>query len=205
MALRDFFLGGKQNEKKENSWDAGTNQLNKGDFTAKAATTARNEPERRAPEYSEPRGPRYYVLRECMTGITEYGYFCGGRQLGAAAVDSIPGFPVRLQCEGLNLNSEFDKTIFPGVTREIMDRSTGRVYAVITGFGDGTHTLQTPQGTFVVKTGPGLWHFLRDGVQIAALTPGQTRDTHMVMTVREPLPDSLALLMMSFPLVQIYR
>lgn len=205
MALRDFFLGGKQNEKKESSRDTGVNQLNKGDFTGKAAGFASSAPECRVPEYSEPRGPRYYVLRECMTGVTEYGYFCDGRQLGAAAVDSIPGFPVRLQCEGLNLYSEFDKTVFPGVTREIMDQSTGRVYAVVTGFGDGTHTLQTPEGSFVVKTGPGLWHFLRDGVMIANLTNGNNPGAQLTMTAREALPDSLALLMMSFPLVQIYR
>lgn len=192
MALKDFLFGG--NERKNASAD---NTFNKGASFEKAPAQASRQPEHQS--------PRYYVLRECVTGMTEYGYFRDDTLIGAAAVASLPYFPVRLQCEGLNLSSEFEKTVFPGVTREIMNEADGALYAQITGFGNGAHTLMTPQGTFVVKTEPGLWYFLREGFQLAVLTRDGTPGSQLRMTVREPIPDSLALLFMSFPLMQMWQ
>lgn len=195
MALKDFLFG----DKKPDSGNSGGNAFNKGTAFEK---TAVQSGQTRQPAYQS---PRYYVLRECVTGMTEYGYFRDDKLIGAAAVATLPSFPVRLQCEELNLSSEFDKTVFPGVTREIINEIDGSEYAQITGFGDGTHMLRTPEGTFVVKTGPGLWHFLRDGFQLASLTREGGPGSQLRMTVREAIPDSLALLFMSFPLMQMWR
>ena len=196
MALKDFLFGDK---KKQDTPASGGNAFHK-DTGFEKKTVCSEQPQQ--PEY---RGPAYYVLRECVTGMTEYGYFRDGQLIGAAAVASLPDFLVRLQCEGLNLRSEFDKTVFPGVTREIVNEADGSLYAQITGFGEGTHTLRTPEGTFVVKTGPGVWHFLREGVQVAAMTREGAPGSRLQMTVRESIPDALALMFMSFPLMQMWR
>ena len=120
-------------------------------------------------------------------------------------VMTVPGFPVRLQGERLHLRSDFDKTIFPGVTREIRDEVTGAVYAQVTFYAEGTHTLKLPNCSLVVKSQPGVWQFLRDGVHIAQLRRMGQPGSELELTFRDPLPDHIALLMMSFPLIQIGR
>ena len=144
----------------------------------------------------------YYVMEESMTGVTEYSYYHGKQLLGTANAMVLPSFPVRIQGSGVMLDTEFDKTVFPGVTRELV-APDGKPFGTVIWYGEGTHALNIPGESLVVKNEPGIWRFLRDGRAIAVLKRGA--DSRLTLMPNDPVRDDLALLMMSFPLLQIAR
>lgn len=190
MGLKDFLFGGKAGRRDDHNRNKDFDDT-KGSYDPSV------------PRDYTPLSLRYYVLEECMTGITEYGYFCEGRPVGAALVHCVPGFPVRLQGEGLNLRSEFDKTIFPGVIREIQDEVTGQIYAQVSYYGAAMHTLTLPGWSLMVHADPDGYRFHREGKLIAKLRKTDDPAQKLILTVWETIPDHVALLMMSFPLLRI--
>lgn len=202
MAFKDFFLGKKKNDMIKGNDTQAVNELNKYTYTATSAQPAAPVRPVAPVRPAVPRQPQaqYRVERVEMTGITEYTYLHGDQTIGSAAALVAPGFPVEVHGCGLRLVSPFDSTIFPGCFREINDLNTRTAYARITYYGEGSHSLRCPQGEFVVRSHHQGWDFLSNGTSIASLSRMDPCTNHMHMRVRENLPDSLALLMLTFPL-----
>lgn len=161
---------------------------------------------------------RYYAMRNCYTGLNQYGFFRGKDPLGKATCLVAPDFPVKIQGRGLNLTSEFDRdaTIFPGQSRNICRENTGEVYAKIIYHDTGVHSLHTVFDTIHIRSQEDTHRFYREGRQIALISKISPEDHALLpqdvswelrymMMSQEEISDSLALLLLNFPILQFAR
>ena len=158
----------------------------------------------------------YIVTRRCLTGVNEYHYFRGIHPIGDGAALVLPNFPVSIRGAGLSLRCEQEPgmTIFPGVTKPVTREDNGEVFADITWYEIGQHSLSTGRETLLIRSCEGRYHFFRGGVLIARMGQvGKVPDLMqpleenwkpvLAMMPLEPVSTELALLMLSFPLLQI--
>ena len=87
---------------------------------AKGATQGKPDPDRIQLVNTLLQGS-YRIFRRDVTGMTEYRFYCKDRLLGTARCQVGRDFPVVIFRDGLVFNSCFDKTIVPGVTRDVID------------------------------------------------------------------------------------
>lgn len=150
------------------------------------------------------------------TGANEYRYYRGNEQIGEAEAEVSPSFPVTVTGAGMTLSCRQDpgRTIFRGCSNVVSLNDGQQEYARVVYLETGVHTMELSYDRLRVTFGDGTYRFFRDGNPVAVMrraTPdsGPQRfwdsrwEPQMVMMATEPLPDPLALLMLSFPLLQI--
>ena len=157
----------------------------------------------------------FRVLRQDITGAVRYRFYHRDRLIGTAEAMVYPGFPVVLQQGGRILNSSFDpeQTIFPGVSREIVDADNcSEPAAWLTWQGSGEHTLTVNWGaepqTVRILTKDEEHQFWLEDRQIAVICKLPQRQTisdwelRWCMQIMEEMPDEMAMLLMSFPVLR---
>lgn len=150
------------------------------------------------------------------TGANEYRYYRGNEQIGEAEAEVSPTFPVTISGAGMTLRCTQDpgRTIFRGCSNVVTLNDSRKEYARVVYLESGVHSLELDYDRLRVTVSDGTYRFFRDGQPVAVMrraTPdsGPQRfwdsrwEPQMVMMVTEPLPEPLALLMLSFPLLQI--
>lgn len=155
------------------------------------------------------------VLRQDTTGAVRYRFYYRDRLVGTATAMVCPGFPVVLQQGGMILNSSFDpeQTIFPGVSREIVDADNcSESVARLTWQGSGEHTLTVNWGaepqTVRILTKDEEHQFWVEDRQIALIRKLPQRqsisdwEVGWCLRPMEELPDEMAMLLMSFPMLR---
>lgn len=157
------------------------------------------------PGFGGPGGNSGYVAEmEAMTGYTQYTYYHGSREIGGAMAHALPGFPADIRGSGLSLSTQFDATMFPGCIREIRDEISHRLWGTVTYQSEGTHILKVQDVEIVVKSREGEWRFLQKGKPLGVLKRADAGSAkRLILTPKETLDDDLALLLLSFPLLQI--
>lgn len=160
----------------------------------------------------------FRVFRKELTGVTQYRFYHQDRLLGTGSAGIGRGFPLVLRCTGLFLNSSMDpdQTIVPGCSRKIIDAdNAAAIVARLTYLKDGLHKLQlnwddSPM-TIQIQTQERTHLCYVQGKLIAAIMPlaqVQYMDEWVLsycLKAEIPLTDETALLLMSFPLLQIGR
>lgn len=155
-----------------------------------------------------------YHLAGChYTGFTAYTFYRGDTRIGTGSADVIPSWPVHIQWNGRNLYSEWDidNTLFPGVGRQVVDRSTSALFAQVLYQGRGKHSLKLGEQTIQVLQKGDSSHFYLNNRILAVLArvanpvppPDCDEATLYCMTAAPGIPEALALLMLSFPLLRI--
>lgn len=162
----------------------------------------------------------YFTARRCLTGVSEYRFFRETEPIGSAAAFVLPDYPVALACGELQLHCSHnpDRTLVPGCRQGIFYGGTPEEFAAVFWDGTGRHLIHTPFGTIQVVIQEGMYLFLRNNVCIGAMRtiqkeappsrslsvlPDPDWDMRMTMMTETQLPDVLALLLLSFPLLQI--
>lgn len=153
----------------------------------------------------------YTTARRCLTGINEYRFFRETEEIGSAAALVLPEYPVTLDSRELRLRCSHDRgmTLFPGCSRPVHTEPGGEEYARIFWDGTGKHRMQTPFGTISVLYQDEMYLFIRSNICIGALRrsrqelPGAEWEPRMSMMTETRLPEALAVLLLSFPLLQI--
>ena len=162
----------------------------------------------------------YFVTRHCGTGIHEYRFYRGTERIGSAAVWVLGQWDVTLRCPGgmLRFSHDPQMTVFSGCNRAVEDADSGEEYARVYWDGRGRHRIGPPFGSIQVEYREGVYAFGREERCFAALccvqkgslmdqTQRDFRDPEwelrMGMMTQDALPDDLAVLLMSFPLLQL--
>lgn len=173
---------------------------------------------RRAP--AQDNGTIYITSRNCVTGVNRYRFFRNSESFGHASAFVMPDCSVSMYCTGLMLTCSRDRdmTLVPGISVGIFDGDCMEEYARVFWDGAGQHRLQTPFGCIQVTYQEGMYLCHRDENLLGALctiqkgsaymlsrqeAPDPDWEPRMALHVTEPLPDELALLLLSFPLVQL--
>lgn len=157
----------------------------------------------------------WQVLRQDTTGAVRYRFFHRDRLIGTAEAMVYPGFPVVLQQNGMILNSSFDpeSTLFPGLTRVIADADRGcEPAAELTWQGSGEYRLtihwDTETKIVQIRSHGEEHQFWVEDRQIAAICPLREQrndadwEPRWCLQSAEDLPDDLAMLLMSFPVLR---
>jgi len=150
------------------------------------------------------------------TGANEYRYYRGNEQIGEADAEVSPSFPVTISGAGLTLRCAQDpgRTIFRGCSNMVTLNDGREEYARVVYLESGVHSLELSYDRLRVTCKEGTYRFFRNGQPVAVMrraTPDSAPqrfwdsrwEPQMVMMATEPLPEPLALLMLSFPLIQI--
>lgn len=158
----------------------------------------------------------YYATVRTRTGANEYRYHRGADQIGSATAEVSPSFPVTISGAGLTFRCEQEpgRTIFPGCSNILTMNGGTQEYARVIYRDSGVHTLKLSYDELRVTCSNGTYRFFRGDSPVAVMrraqnTSGSQRfwdgrwEPQLVMMVSEPLPDPLALLMLSFPLIQV--
>ena len=152
--------------------------------------------------------------RKTETGV-QYRFYCRDRLLGTASAGSGADFPLVLQCGALMFNSSFDpdSTIFPGVSRTVVDADDPTADAArLTWWERDCYELRLNWEPEAVTVWIECWgenhRFYRNDRMIGEILPLQ-QPQHMgeweisfCMKLCEPLSDETALLLMSFPMLR---
>lgn len=165
-------------------------------------------------EFSQAAG-RYAACRYSMTGAFGYEFYCEGKQIGSASSFPLPSPPVMLQCGQLELCSDFDlaTTIVPGIARTIRTADGIRTVATLTYQGTNEYRLTTDGDDLRICAEPDGWLVYRKDARIAELrrtqgtgetvrTGAQEREKYFDLATEEALSPELAVLLLSFPMLQ---
>ncbi len=151
---------------------------------------------------AEPDG--YLAVMEPMTGYTQYTYYHGNQELGGAMAHNLPGFPADICGCGLSLSTFFASTVCPGCIREIQDVLSHTRWGTVTYLDNGEHLLKAQGAEIRICCRNGEWEFLHNGSSLGTLKRQDTATAKkLVLTPSDAIDDDLALIMMSFPLLQI--
>lgn len=146
----------------------------------------------------------FMAVMDPMTGYTQYTYYHGKQEIGGAMAHTLPGFPADIRGSGLSLSTQFDATLFPGCFREIRDELSNSLWGKVIYYGKNTHILQAQGVEIIVKSQEGEWRFLQDGKPLGILKREDSSTAkQLILEPKGTLDDDLALLLMSFPLLQI--
>ena len=164
----------------------------------------------------------YLVSRHCLAEENEYHYYNMGSyvKVGYATAAVHPSGSVTLCNRDFKLQyyNDPDITCVPGCSQPICRAASGEEYARVFWDGTGKHRLQTPIGTFKVTYEKGVYSFFWENLRFAVMSniregtpffhryaknPRTKRNYTMALLTNIELPTPLALMMLSFPLLQI--
>ena len=162
---------------------------------------------------SEGNGMATYVMtRRCVTGANEYRFFKETTPVGSAAAQVCPDYPTYLRWDGEQLLCNWDPeiTLVSGIRMPIYREANGTLWGSVVWEGWGAHRIQMPQAEVTVRQQDKFYRFYRDDREVAVLRPAEPGEVsitewekRLVLTVKDPLPDGLALPMLAFPLLQL--
>ena len=157
----------------------------------------------------------YRLLRRENTGITQYRFYRGERLLGTGSAWITRDFPLVLRCAGLIMNSTFDpdKTIIPGISREIVDADNATaVVARLTYLGISRYELvmnwDTGAVAVQIRSSEQGHRFFQGDREIAHMTRmtglrhGSDWEEIFCLQTETELDDETVMLMMSYPLLR---
>lgn len=160
----------------------------------------------------------YVAMRRRVKELTQYHFYNADDLTKVGYV--IPGWSTLLRHRRTQFRyiNDPDITCFPGCSQAVyMDNSEEEV-ARIFWDGLGKHRIQTAEGTFDVTYQDGVYSFSWKGFRFAVMSKYQEgtpfshpwgrkqhpdKECWMVMLANTEPPNTLALLMLSFPLLQI--
>ena len=164
----------------------------------------------------------YLVSRYCLAEENEYHYYNMGSyvKVGHAIASLHPSGSITLSHHSFHLQyyNDPDITCVPGCSLPINRADSGEEYARVYWDGTGKHRLQTPFGNFTVTYEKGIYSFLWENLRFAVMSniqegtpffhryaknPRTRRNYTMALLTNMELPTPLALMMLSFPLLQI--
>lgn len=164
----------------------------------------------------------YLVSLHYLTETNEYHYYNETCYLkvGQAIAAVHPSGSVTLCNRDFKLQyyNDPDITCVPGCSQPICLADSGEEYARVFWDGTGKHRLQTPIGTFTITYQNGVYSYFWENLRFAVMSnvregtpffhrrakrPRSTRNYTMALLTNLELPIPLALMMLSFPLLQI--
>ena len=160
-------------------------------------------------------------LRRC-TDTNEYHYYNTADyvKVGQTIANLHPSGSVTLCRRNFKLQyyNDPDITCVPGCSQPICHADSGEEYARVYWDGTGKHRLQTPYGTFTVTYQGNIYSFFWENLRFAVMSniregtpffhrhaarPRTGREYTMALLTNLELPVPLALMMLSFPQLQI--
>ncbi len=164
----------------------------------------------------------YVVMRRCVTGFNEYHYYIPDehKKIGQATAYILPNTPIKIRNRQGTFHYPHDPdiTCFPGCSQGVYLDGTNEEYARIFWDGVGKHRIQTADGTFDVTYQDGIYTFSWQDFPFAVMsaykegtsfshpwgtTQQSDKECCMIMHANTTPPVDLALLILSFPLLQI--
>ena len=164
----------------------------------------------------------YVVMRRCVSGIIQYHYYNASKytKIGYAIPSSLSNGSVMIRHRRTKFRyiNDPDITVVSGCSQVVYVQDTDEEFARVFWDGNGKHRIQTSDGTFDVTYENGVYAFSWNGFRFAALSAYKegTAFSHpwgamrhpdeeccMVMLANTEPPLGLALMMLSFPLLQI--
>lgn len=157
----------------------------------------------------------YIVTRSCVTGGNDYRFYRGVEEIGGAVALVLPDWPVTIHGMGLRLrySRESGNPRASGSSSPILDARSGDEYARISWDGQDRYRIWTTLEEIQIQYQEGTYMFFRENKKIALMRSIRKDfpagvcfqdpewEPCMVMMTAEKLPDSLALLMLSVPLL----
>ena len=157
----------------------------------------------------------YTMLRQCLTGVTQFRFCRGDTPIGSGSALVLPHYPLTLQLSEtkLHCNRNPEITLFPGINLPITAGDPPKNWGRVIWIRHGLHRLDTPMGTFYVRQQGEAYRFLQEEQILGLLYPAQQGvrasqegiewETRLTLATSEPISDDLALLMLAFPLLQL--
>ena len=130
---------------------------------------------------TEAKNQRKFIgYRFVATGVFSYEFYEDEAKVCAVSSVVIPSPPVRISGLGLNWRSDFDQysTIFPGLTRKVIDEANGETVFSLTYDSSNEYTLNESVSVFCYHE---VYKFYLDGKVIATVKKfdGDTKDLKM--------------------------
>lgn len=158
----------------------------------------------------------YHVYRECHTGVTEYSFCRGNTKIGGFTDPVMPVKTVYIQTDIMELlcDVDIDMTVFPGAQRELFyaDRETRtELHARIVYEESGHHRITRCGLSYDVYYQEGKYYIYEEGTPLAMISVASILDTtpmapnapRMTMRTKKAIAPDLAVLLLSFPMLQI--
>ena len=153
----------------------------------------------------------YRICRRCVTGANEYRYDYQDCCVGSALALVAHRYPVTIRGAERTFHYEHDleMTVFPGCSRPISceDRQCARVVYK----GKGEHCLEIGSETIRVISKGNSLQFYQNRIRIAAAhtvsqsaAPSEEWEHRQLLRVYREIPGDTLLLLLSFPLLQIW-